>query len=172
MEVKTVQNVIDELRTKHGVAISTPFACQLINDATNELVTLYDTAMIPVVIDITGAVGDVPETLVSLGILKVTHDDELYNDYTADSESITFKNDGDYKVTAIITPDDVTAATDDIPVNAAYHFCVVSYVANYAERDPAKSKDNSQFYQLSQAIHNRLSRIKRRGNIIPARLWR
>ena len=172
MGAKTVQNVIDELRTKHGIAISIPFAYQLINDAVNELVTLYDTAVIPTIIDITGAVKNVPEVLVSLGILKVTYFSYPYHDYVADSESITFQDDGDYKVTAIIVPDDVMAVTEVVPVNMAYHLAVVLYVANYADRDPEKPKDNDQFYTLSQAVHNRLSKIKRHENIIPARLWR
>ena len=172
MEAKTVQNVINELRTGHQIVISIPLACQLINNAVTELVSLYATAAIPTPIDIEGAKANEPQALPNLGITKVMLDNKPYRAYTADSDSITFKSDGTFNVTAILAPDDVLSAADDIPVNVAYHSCVVTYAAYHSNTEPDKPKNNDQFYALSQEIHNRLSKVKHYGRFIPARVWR
>lgn len=172
MEAKTVQNVINELRTGHQIVISIPLACQLINNAVMELISLYATAAIPTPIDIEGAKANEPQALPNLGITKVMLENKPYRAYTADSNSITFKSDGTYEVTYVEAPEDVAIVSDPIPLNIAYHSCIVIYVANNTNTGPDNSKGNEQFYALSQEIHNRLSKVKYYGRFIPARTWR
>ena len=168
MEAKTVQNVIDELRTQYQLRTSVPLACQLINSAVNELVSLYNTAYILSEIDVVGVVANEPQILATMGIIKVTTEGIPYNRYIADANTVTFRDDGNFKINALIMPINVVAGLDVIPVPIAYHQCVVLYVANHMDQ----AKDNGQFYQLSREIHNRLSNIKKRGRYVPARAWR
>lgn len=173
MEAKTVQNVVDDLRTGYQNIVSVPLACQLINMAVTELVSLYSTAAIPVDIDMEAVEGGEAQIIPNMGIVKVTSQSKSYKTYTADSNSITFKDKGTYKVTAIIAPVDVLSASDDIPIHMAYHSCIVMYVANkIIQPDNPNATNNDQFYGLSQEIHNRLSRIKNYGRSIKPRVWR
>src|SRR5659263_754540 len=82
LEAKTVQNVINELRTGHQIVISIPLACQLINNAVMELISLYATAAIPTPIDIEGAKANEPQALPNLGITKVMLENKPYRAYT------------------------------------------------------------------------------------------
>lgn len=170
MEAKTVQNVINDLRTQYQLIVSVSFACQLINNAVNELLALYDSAYGSVELEVTGVVADVPQILSTMGVIKVTSKGVYYNRYTADANTITFKDNGDYKITALMIPDNVASTQDEIPVHIAYHPCVVMYAANHV--NPENPKSDDKFYLYSKDINNRLSGIKRRGRYIPARVWR
>lgn len=171
MEEKTVQDVINEVKSKHRIIISAPLACQLINDAVSELVTLYTTALVPTDIEFTNVKGGEPQIFQSMGVYKVMSDGKPYKQYTVNSNTIIFANDGNYMVSALMLPDNVEGAQDEIPVHMAYHPCIVQYVAFYADQGDQK-RTNDQFYLLSKEIHNRLSNTKLKGKRVPARLWR
>lgn len=172
MQEKTVGDVIQELRAQ-GIVISLSNALRLINNAVGELVAMYDSALRPVELDITAKARE-PYFIETLGVKSVKVDDVLYYKYKADPHSITFEDDGEYQVTVLMYPDDVTGKDDELPVHTAYHPAIVQYVAYYAQPiDPdGKPKTNEMFYALAQVTNTRLSRIKRKGSIMSARIWR
>ncbi len=165
MESKTVKDAIRELRSQ-GLTISVPNACIHINDAVNLLVMMYDTAFVPIDIPIKAKAGELNRIEV-LGVSKVFLNDSPYTNYKADTEGITFHDDGDYIVKAFVYPDSVEAEGDEIPVHTAYHQAVVQYV-----RQQLNPEADDMFQPMAETINQRLSRMKRKSSRMPVRIWR
>lgn len=172
MQEKTVGDVIQELRMQ-GIVISLSNACRLINNAVSELATMYDNSIIPTEIDILAEAGE-PYMIETMGIKRVKRDGVPYNNYKADPQSITFDHSGDFQATVVMIPDDVSAKDDEIPIHTAFHPAVIQYIAYHAQpiAPDGKPKDNEMFYAMAQTANSRLSRTKRAGAKIPARVWR
>ena len=172
MQGKTVDDVIQELRMQ-GIVISLSNACRLINNAVSELTTMYDNSIIPTELDITATAGE-PYMIETLGVKDVKRDGIPYSNYKANPQSITFDEEGEYKSTVILIPDDVTAKDDDVPIHTAFHPAIVQYLAYHAQPigPDGKPKDNEMFYAMAQTANSRLSRTKRSRARMPARVWR
>jgi hypothetical protein len=171
VEAMTVKAVIRELRMQ-GIVLSLQNTCLHINNVVSQLASIYDTALTPVEININALAGD-NNDLATLGVLSVKHNGRPYLDYKANAYTITFNDDGDYTVTALMYPDNVASENDNIPVHIAYHPAIVQYVKHKAQPLTLDGKPTeNEFYAMAQAVHLRLSRVKSRGLRAKARIWR
>lgn len=154
-----------------GISVNPLFAVKFINEAMDILSTKYDTACIRDSADVI-TTKDYEELEVPFGcvaIKRIEKDGYKYNDYTADKDYMTIRDKGAYTVKFNRKPQEVSSGGETPEINSSYHSIIVFYVAFCIGKNPVNEE---KFYALAEDVNNRLKRVKRSGNKIPAPIWR
>ena len=165
--------MIDLAKAETGLGISLTNAKSLINFAMDALALEYDTANVRTVEVIENAMPGVEYPIVAdMGVVKVKISGSEYKPaYTVSDNNIKFDQQGSYTVTVLHSPTPVTMESDIPEIDPLYHLALLSYLkANVGV--PSDQGLMTQYAELASSANQRLSLQKRRGNILPARLWR
>lgn len=173
MNSLTVKQVIENVNVVAGEFVSVALAVKLANEATDILAIQYDTAcnVVPMEIEIDdiNLKYELPEDVI--GIKNVTCNGKRYTNFNTDRNLIKVNTPGTFVIDTLIPPRHVEEETDSLDIHRFYHPAIVNYISSRVVRPPDEDLESS-FYSLAISANERLSRLKRRGIRIPARLWR
>lgn len=168
----TVKEIQQRAQMEVSSFISLPMAIALVNEVSILLCTRYDSAAPTETRKYEVEAYkeyELPDECI--GVKKVTKDGEPYKNYKVIDNFISFSNSGTYDVIIQVTPMEVENGEDEPDINEAYHPILYKYLAAKATR-PVDREIEAEFYRLADEINIRISRKKRKGMRMPARVWR